>query len=365
MSLIFNLLTPTIPNTCTHKLFELMLLLRLLFFLLAFPSFSGAQSLAYIKNIDSLLDKSSNCSFNGIIMVTKGADIQYSRMAGFADPVAQTPLTLQHQYVVGSLSKQFTAVLVLREYDAGRLELQVPIRKYLPELTRTWADTVTVHHLLTHTHGIVAVDKPVAFKPGSQYDYSQIGYHLLARIVERTSGKSFPALSRLLFKDCNMQDTYHPDITKYTRLLKGYNRKNGGKPEEDKGALENYPAAGSFISTAGDLVRWNQCLHGGKLLQPATYTLMCTPQKNAVRQHPVFGKTEYGYGLTVGTFDKQVQLGQTGFSPGFASLNFYYPATQTSVVVLSNVLCNPEDLKKVFYYHVSVADMVRKTLGKK
>lgn len=361
MSLIFSLLTPTIPNTCTHKFFEPMLLFRLLFFLLITSFIAGAQTPAYIKKIDSLLDKTSSCPFNGIIMITKGTDIEYSRMAGFADPNAQTPLALQHQYVVGSVSKQFTAVLVLREFDAGRLELQVPIRKYLPEITRTWADTVTVHHLLTHTHGIVAVDKPTLFKPGAQYDYSQIGYHLLARIVERTSGKSFAALSRLLFKECNMQDTYHPDITKYTRLLKGYNRKNGGKAEEDKSALENYPAAGSFISTAGDLVRWNQYLHGGKLLKPTTYTLMCTPQKNAVRQHPVFGKTEYGYGLTVGTYDKHLQLGQTGFSPGFASLNFYYPATQTSVVVLSNVLCNPEDLKKVFYYHVLVADMVRKT----
>jgi len=85
---------------------------------------------------------------------------------------------------------------VLREFDKGNIDLFTPIKKYLPELTQSWADTVTIHHLLTHMHGISQLDKPTTFKVGTQYSYSQIGYELLAKIIERTSGKSFAELSR-------------------------------------------------------------------------------------------------------------------------------------------------------------------------
>lgn len=297
--------------------------------------------------------------FNGIIVITKGGKTTFSHLYGYSDIEKQVPLKMNDQFVIGSVSKQFTAAIVLQEYEKGNIDLFIPIRNYLPELPESWADTVTVHHLLSHTHGIVALDKPTKFKAGTQYDYSQIGYDLLAEITEKTSGKSFIALSSELFGKCNMTNTFHPDLKEYKNLVKGYVENEDGKLIYTDQSLKQYPAAGTFISSAEDLVLWNQNLFGGTLLKEETFQLMTTKQENAVRNHPIFGTTEYGYGITVGTADDIVQWGQTGYAPGFVSMNFYFPKTKTSIIVLENVNYDINDLKKTFYYHTQILDIVK------
>ncbi len=251
---------------------------------------------------------------------------------------------------------------MLREFDKGNLDLFAPIHKYLPELTQGWADTVTTHHLLTHMHGITQLDKPTTFKPGTHYSYSQIGYDLLAKIVEKTSGKSFAALSAKLFDESGMKNTFHPDTKKYNRLVKGYTKIANDRIEFEKETFQNYPAAGTFISTALDLKRWNHVFYSGKLLKNKTMKMLTTKQKGAVRDHPIFGITEYGYGITVDTKENLLQLGQTGFTPGFVSMNFYFPKTKTSVIILENIADETEDLKKTFYYPVEILKIIRKAI---
>jgi CubicO group peptidase (beta-lactamase class C family) len=269
------------------------------------------------------------------------------------------PLQLNDQFVIGSISKQFTAVLVLREYDKGNIDIFTPIHTYLPELTQSWADTVTVHHLLTHMHGITQLDKLTTFKVGSQYSYSQIGYDLLAKIVEKTSKKSFAELSENLFRACGMKNTFHPDIKKYSNLVKGYTEIENGKIEFEKETFQNYVAAGSFLSTVNDLNIWNDLFYNGKLLKSKTMKLLLTKQQGAVRNHPLFGITEYGYGITIDTKENILQYGQTGYAPGFISMNFYFPKTKTSAIVLANVAYETEDLKKTFYYPTEILKIVR------
>ncbi len=240
----------------------------------------------------------------------------------------------------------------------------LPIRKYLPELTQSWADTVTVHDLLTHMHGIIALDKPTAFKVGTQFNYSHsnIGYTLLAKITERTSGKSFAEQSKELFKKCGMKNTFHPDIKSYENLVKGYTEQENGKIEYDSTSFINFVAAGAFISTAKDLFLWNENLQGGKLLKESTFEMMTTKQKGAIRKHPIFGETEYGYGITVDTKEDILQLGQTGFAPGFVSMDFYFPKTKTSAVVLENIAYETDDFKKTFFYQTEILKIIREKI---
>ena len=280
---------------------------------------SFGQTTGFAEKIDSLIAAKTDKPFNGIVLIAQNGQTKYLKIHGLADINAKTSLKRDSPFVIGSISKQITAVLVLRELDKGHLALHIPIRQYLPELTQPWADTVTIHQLLTHTHGITELDKSLAFTPGTQYAYSQLGYELLGKIAEKTSGKSFAALSEELFEQCDMKNTFHPDSRKNRPLPKGYSAQPDGSLTFEKNSLENYVAAGSFVSTADDLVRWNQLLYNGKLLKPATYQQMITKQKNLVRQHPLFGKTEYGYGITVSGEGKSVQLGQTGYAPGFVS----------------------------------------------
>ena len=284
---------------------------------------------------------------------------KYSKIYGYSDIDKKVPLKINDQFVIGSISKQFTAVLVLREFDKGHIDLSTPIHKYLPELTQSWADTVTIHHLLTHMHGIIQLDKPTTFKAGTQYSYSQIGYDLLAKIIEKASGKTFAELAKNLFIECGIKNTFHPDIKEYNNLVKGYTENENGKIEFETETFQNYVAAGSFISTAEDLNIWNKMLYSGKLLKNKTMKMMETKQSGAVRNHPIFGVTEYGYGITVDTKENILQYGQTGFAPGFISMNFYFPKTKTSVIVLENVAYETDDLKKTFYYHTEILKIIR------
>lgn len=311
------------------------------------------------KQIDSLISAKTNKPFNGIILISQNGQTKYSKSFGYSNIDKKEPLKLNDQFVIGSISKQFTAVLVLREFDKGNLELFTPIHKYLPELTQSWADTVTIHHLLTHMHGITQLDKPTTFKVGTQYSYSQIGYDLLAKIVEKTSGKSFAELSENLFKECGMENTFHPNTKKYSNLVKGYTENENRKIEFETETFQNYAAAGSFISTVNDLNLWNSLFYSGKLLKRKTMKMVQTKQNGAVRDHPIFGVTEYGYGITVDTKENVLQLGQTGFAPGFISMNFYFPKTKTSVIVLENIAYETDNLKKTFYYHTEILKIIR------
>jgi len=185
--------------------------LILLLLLFGFYTVSSGQQLNFSKQVDSLISAKTEKPFNGIILISQNGKTKYSKVYGYSDIEKKKGLKFNDQFVIGSISKQFTAVLVLQEFDKGRLDLSTPIHKYLPELIQPWADTVTIHHLLTHTHGIVQLDKPTTFKVGTQFSYSQIGYDLLAKIVERTSGKTFAELSKSLFEKCGMKNTFHPD----------------------------------------------------------------------------------------------------------------------------------------------------------
>jgi D-alanyl-D-alanine carboxypeptidase len=259
--------------------------------------------------------------------------------------------------VIGSLSKQFTAVMVLQAFDKGLIKLHCPISKYLPELTQSWADTVTVHHLLTHTHGIKSLTEPLKFKPGSTFDYSQLGFGLLSQILESVYHQDFVTFSHHFFEENGMHNTRHPlDSISKENVEKGYE----WNEETDitdltevpfEVSTQNYVAAGCFISTINDLFIWNQRLHGGALLKKSTYRMMFRPKKNAIRDHPIFGRIHYCYGTTNIKINGTKYIGQTGYAPGFASMNFYCPKKKIGFTILSNRVC-PTNLNATFTEHL-------------
>ncbi|ACU62539.1 serine hydrolase domain-containing protein [Chitinophaga pinensis] len=314
-----------------------------------------------IKRIDSLLSATSQTPFNGVIVLSTGGKTFYRKTAGFANFDQKKAITNESEFIIGSISKQITAVIVLRELDKGHLRLEDPIRRYLPQLTEKWADTVTIHHLLTHTHGITALDKPLAFKPGSRFQYGFLGYDLLSQIVEKTSGKSFPDLCNDLFRLCGMQHSSHPRGRSYKNLCKGYVLENGERREEPS-YLDVFAAAGGLVSSGEDLVKWNNNLHGGKLLVDSTYQLMISKKENAFRDHVILGTIDYGYGITIPYQFSVPELAVTGVAQGFISLDTYFPFTKTSLVILENVATDMQELKNSFYYHEQILKIVREAL---
>ncbi|MCT4615109.1 MAG: beta-lactamase family protein [Marinifilaceae bacterium] len=308
-----------------------------------------------ITKIDSI---SVNNGFNGVILITKDTITIYSKAFGYSDLENKTLMNMENQFVIGSISKQITAVLVLREYEKGNLKLNDKIIQYLPDIKQSWAKEVTIHHLLVHTHGIVDLNKPLKFELGSQFHYSQLGYELLAQVLEKVTRKTFNKLSTEFFSKYGLKNTYHPDNKNYKNLVKGYEESENGKLEYCENSLFNYVPAGSFISKAEDLNKWNELLYSGKLVNEKTLTLMKT--RYATRLHPIFDKIEYGYGLLFKDGESDIQIGAFGYAPGFVSACYYYPQTNMNLIVLENTARKLDNFKETFRVHTELMELIKK-----
>lgn len=304
--------------------------------------------------IDSLLAKSI---FNGVILITKGEQTLYAKAAGFSDLASKKMLTLEDQFVIGSISKQITAVLILKEIEKEKLKLTDKISAFIEVTNQSWAKKITVHHLLTHTHGISDLEKPLLFEEGTQFQYSQLGYELLAKILESINNKSFKAISTDFFAKHQLLNTFHPENKKYKKLVKGYVEAADKKMIYAENSLENYVPAGSFISTVTDLNHWNNLLYSGQLVSLASLKLMKT--KYATRIHPIFEQIEYGYGLLFKEGEHDMEIGALGYSPGFVSACYYYPQSAINVIVLENTAKDLNNFKNTFKVHTEIMQLVK------
>ena len=330
----------------------------LLFLILLFTQ-KGFSQAKFTSKIDSLIEANTKRFFNGIILVAQNGKVVYSKVKGSADLENKTPLVIDNQFVIGSISKQMTAVVVLREVDKGRIDLHVPVKKYLPNMSQTWLDSITVHQLLNHTSGITGWNEPLKFKPSTGFSYSGVGYELLGKIAENVSGKTYAELTSEVFKICKMKYSMSPKLNQHKSLVNSYVSDSLGKTFKVESLLKDIQvAAGGMISTAGDLLLWNKNLHGGKLLSKKSYDMMTTASSK--RDHFIFGKVDYGYGLQIDHKGKTSEMGHSGYATGFASVNFYYPETKTTIIVLENIAWDSKsgDLTEAFQHHLGVRAIV-------
>ncbi len=328
----------------------------LLFLILLFNQKAFSQA-KFASRIDSLIKVTTKRFFNGIILVSEKDKITYSKVKGFSNLENKTPLVIDNQFVIGSISKQMTAVVVLREVDKGRIDLHVPVKKYLPNMPQTWLDSITVHQLLNHTSGVMDWDKPLKFKPSADFSYSNIGYELLAKIAENVTKKSYATLTNEIFKICKMKHSMSPKLNQHKSLVKSYTEDSTGKIKVVENLFKDLGIpSGGMISTAGDLLLWNKNLHGGKLLSKKNYDMMTTASSH--RNHFIFGEVDYGYGLQIDHKGKTLEIGHSGYATGFASMNFYYPATKTSLIILENIAWDADNFKDTFKHHVDIRTIV-------
>ncbi len=309
----------------------------------------------FVGEIDSLITHSD---FNGVVLIQQNGQPVYSIAQGVSDISNQTPLDLEDQFVIGSISKQITAVMVLKAMEQQKLRLEDPIELFLPDLPQPWKAEISIHQLLTHTHGITATDQPLAFEPGSQFQYSQLGYGLLAEVLEKVYSESFESLTMEFFKEQGLLHSFHPANSGYNRLVKGYEEDESGELIFSENSLANYVAAGSFISTASDLATWNEALHSGKLVTQASLDLMQT--RYATRIHPIFDTVEYGYGLLFKEGEEHLQIGALGYAPGFVSASYYYPQSGLNVIVLENVATSLDNFTETFRIHTLIMERAKR-----
>lgn len=289
------------------------------------------------------------------IVIARGNEAPIARSWGFADADARRRVDASTAYRIGSMSKQFTAALVLKLVDQRKLTLNDPIGRYVTGLKPEW-NGVTIEQILNHTAGLprdwrvparVGEDMPrdsliamaarsTAPTPpaGTRFGYSNTGYMLLAAVVEKLHGKPYGAVLRdEIARPLGLATLgWCGDMEAAGRVAKPYHR----TPADTLGTVPYiHPSqmlAGGICSHAGDIAKWNRALHGGRVLSAASYAAMTTPRGTAAR-----ASVPYGLGLYVRpTAGGGMVIVHDGSTPGYAGENVWYPAEKLSVTMLTN-----------------------------
>ena len=331
----------------TQTAIKRVVLLLTLSFL--FVAHCAAQEIApKLDEYMSALAKQSR--FSGSVLVARDGKVILSKGYGLANVEWDIPNTPQTKFRLGSITKQFTAASILLLQERGKLSVQDPICKYFTDCPSAWSE-ITLHHLLTHTGGVpnytsfpdflktmpirVTVDeliarfkdKPLDFKPGEKWNYSNSGYELLGYVIEKLSGQTYEQfLQENIFGPLRMTSSGYDH---YDRIIKqratGYSRQGNNLVNSAYLDMTIPYAAGSLYSTVEDLNLWNQSLFGGKLLAAKSLEAMLTPDKN-----------NYAYGLIVNQQFNRKIVNHGGGINGFSTSLTYFPDDKLTIVVLRN-----------------------------
>ena len=288
------------------------------------------------------------------VLVTRGDEVLYRGARGQADTAAGTALQPGDRFRIGSVTKQMAAAGVLALVDAGKVALEDPLSKYVPDYPG--GAGITIEQLLNHTSGIRSYtdipgrmdepaqrdldtaqmidtfeDEPADFPPGERWHYNNSAYVLVGAVIEAASGLPWHAyLAQQFFVPLGMADTgYGADPAVVARQVAGYSSDGQATTPPAAISMTQPHAAGALVSTVDDLARWNRALHEGRLLKPETYARMIAP----------VGKAQdvgYGYGIEVSGVRGMPALQHRGGIPGFTAHLLYVQGPDVTVAVLHN-----------------------------
>jgi CubicO group peptidase (beta-lactamase class C family) len=317
-------------------------------------TFSGSSFVIPVQSQEELLADMDTIvkaiEFNGSVLIAHNDGIILNKSYGMADNEKKILNTPQTRFYIASLSKQFTAMATLILYAQKKIDLKDRISKFIPDCPIIWKD-ITIHHLLTHTSGLqdgMNIDQlkktALIFQPGTEWDYSNIGYNVLGYIIEQVANQSFEAfLQENIFTPLNMDNTGYGNnqINQAVGYTIGFIKAD----VLDWSQLDYSSAAGGLYSTTEDLYIWNQALLTNKLFSQNLIKKMFTSYTPTIR--PV-GSTSsyaptirsdgmgYGYGWAVGKRFNHRVVEHSGSLPGFSTYNGLYPDDYIHIIALSN-----------------------------
>jgi D-alanyl-D-alanine carboxypeptidase len=317
---------------------------------LAIPRMTETAALAALE--ERAGNNAKNDQFSGVVLVARHGKVLLQSAWGHANREAGSPNTLDTQFRIGSMNKMFTAVATLQLVEAGKLALDDPIGKYLPDYpNQELASKVTVRHLLTHTGGTGDIfgpefmknrltlrrtsdyvklfgSRPLTHEPGAEFRYSNYGFVLLGAVIERVSGLSYyDYVKREIFQPAGMTSTDSlPEAENVPNRAVGYLRREGSwVPNTDTLPWRGTSAGGGY-STASDLLRFAQALESGKLLSKAMFA-------EATSLH----QEQYGYGFEVQGEGPLRSYGHNGGAPGINGGLRVFPQLGYVLVSLGNL----------------------------
>ena len=311
-------------------------------------------------------------------MLIRDGKVEYRKAFGLADLEAHTRITPKTQFLLASVTKQFTAMAIMILVERGKLQLDDPLAKFCPEFP-DYAKTITIRNLLYHTAGLTQyqellvgkVDEnyfrsskspPAAheftaaealealsrqeklrFTPGQKFEYSDSAYVILGQIIERLTGKRYAEfLKDAIFDPLGMHDTLVVDerMQKAPRLALAYGKRNG-RWEDITYTPENhiYGEEG-IVSTLDDLYKWDQSLYTERLVSRAMLEIAFTPGRTndgqEIRADRLFWASSYGFGWFISSLDGGKVLEHSGGWAGYGTDILRVPSRRVTAIVLSN-----------------------------
>lgn len=352
---------------------------------------------------ETITERLSNMQPSGTLLLSMGNEIIYKQCFGFSDSSKNIAISTDTQFLVGSVTKQFTAAAILKALftkniqrgmnlsdvislkSLTRADLDKFIAFYLPEEHNiwegsipAWANTITLHQLLVHSSGIPNYtnlpdfenhkflktsdlvtffkDSELEFIPGTKFTYSNSGYFLLGIIIEQITDQTLDAyMQSTFFESLEMHSTFLATKGRVDELIsldarcahvaRGY-QFDITKQKPDLTEVNHYVsmlipgAGGSLISTAVDLLKWNNALYSGKIIPDYLLQLMLYPHILTEQM-----KDYYGYGIEIMQAE---HLGKyythRGGIPGFHSMLTFIPLLQLSIIILENIVEDKESM---------------------
>ena len=344
-----------------------------------------AQDDSITQKLDEyLLVANKENRFNGNALIAQNGKILLQKSYGyqnFANHVLNDSNTI---FRIASITKQFTAVVILKLQEEGKLSVNDKLDKYFPQFK--YAREITIKNLLTHTSGIYNYTKDIDasdsaivchpvdqqlvtdiifkhkldFKPGKQFRYDNSGYYLLGLIIERVTGKSYEQNVRdIIFKPLQMDHSLF-DFKHSANIATGYQKLNDSVQRVASAwqwdSTVSY-AAGGIWSTSGDMYKWVQAIAEKKILSPDSWKAMLTPHLD-----------NYGYGVYLDSLYGRLSIAHGGGLPGYIAYLDYFPADDVTIILLNNhgwfdETLNPEnaDLSAIVFH--KPYELMRKHTG--
>ncbi|MBL9076205.1 MAG: beta-lactamase family protein [Planctomycetes bacterium] len=289
--------------------------------------------------------------------IARGGQVLLEKGYGLAEVEHRVPAAPWTRFRIGSVTKQFTAALVMRLCEQGKVALDDPLEKFVTDLPLQ-GKRVTVRMLLDHTSGIPSYtdlgepwqkvwpielshaellalvrDKPFDFEPGTDWHYNNTGYYLLGMLLERVHGEPFAAVvQREIAAPLALRHTlYDSQRDLIEDRAQGYGFENGKLCNDLHLGMSQPGAAGALLSTGGDLVRWSMALAAGKVVSAESYRRMTTPCVL-----PNGRNTGYGFGLILGEIEGRPAVHHGGGIFGFNSELLHVVGDDLHIAVVSN-----------------------------
>jgi CubicO group peptidase (beta-lactamase class C family) len=304
-----------------------------------------------VARMEQIIQANVPKQFMGTVLVAQEGKVLLDKGYGFANLEWEIPNTPTTKFRLGSVTKQFTAASILLLEERGKLKVEDPVKKYMPDAPAAWGK-ITIFHVLTHTSGIPSFtgfpdyqpteaipttpeklvarfrDKPLEFEPGTKWNYSNSGYVLLGYLIEKISGQKYSEfVQQNIFTPLGMKDSgYDSNSAVIAHRAAGYSRSPNGPVNTGYIDMTIPFSAGALYSTTEDLLRWEQGLFGGKVLTAASLAKMTTPFKQ-----------DYAFGLGVSTSNGHKMIAHDGGIEGFNTSLAYYPDDKLVVAVLANL----------------------------